>query len=62
MTDPKVTLHDVSVEGTADHDGVLEAIQRAVAAASSDGPTPSARTLKAGISNDVPHAIRGGDR
>lgn len=62
MTDPKVTLHDVSVEGAADRDAVLEAIERAVAAASRRGTTPSTRTLKAGISNDVPDAIGGGDR
>lgn len=61
MTDPKVTLHDVSVEGAADRDGVLEAIERAVAAASRDVATPSARTLRAGISNSVPDAIGGGD-
>jgi len=61
MTDPKVTLHDVSVEGTVDHDGVLEAIQRAVAAAASDGTTPSAGTLRASISNSVPIAMNWGD-
>lgn len=60
MTDPKVTLHDVSVEAAGDYDAVLAAIERAVAAASRGGTTPSAGTLRASITNSVPNAIRGG--
>jgi hypothetical protein len=61
VTDPKVTLHDVSVEGTADPDGVLQAIEAAVMAASHGGATPSLSRLRASITNSVPNRMNGGD-
>lgn len=63
MSEPKVTLHDVSVEGAADHrDAVLAAIERAVGRTVSEG-TPSVRATRAAVRSAVMDSpvMRGGN-
>lgn len=60
MTDPKVTLHDVSVAGATDHDSVLRAIEAAVMAAAQGNRSPSPDAVKAAITTSVSHATAGG--
>lgn len=64
MSEPGVTLHDVSVEGAGDHrDAVLAAIERAVGRTVVGG-TPSVRATRAAVRSavmDSPVTRRGND-
>lgn len=57
MTDPKVTLHDVSVEGAADPGDVVDAVRDAVAAAVAEG-TPTQDAVRTAVASSVARRSR----
>lgn len=60
MSEPRVRLHDVSVEGDAGHrDAVLAAIERAVTRAVSEG-APSVPAVRTALGSAVRSAVRPG--
>lgn len=60
MTGPKVTLHDVSVEGDGDREQLLGAIETAVRTAASGHSAPTPAALRTGIRKAVAGQEGGG--